>query len=223
VERESEEAGIKFGEAFNVRIHDNQIRNNCGNGVWLDVGSDDVDINHNTIVGNQWQGVMFEISHRAHIFSNQVHDNGLEDDRPCCFGAGIMIANSDGDPPPAGGVVGSVNVHDNTLTGNKHGIIGFDRDRSDAGGIQLRHMDVHDNTVRMDNVVSMVEVTGVVLGTDGPGDPFSAGADNHFENNDYRISAPMSFRWNGSKNWTQWKAAGHDNTGSCALIGGGGC
>jgi parallel beta-helix repeat protein len=78
--------GMKFTQSTGMIIQGNTVRNNNGVGIWADIDSAGMNVSNNTVVGNAYFGIMYEISHGGTITNNQVSGNS---------GSGIYISNSD--------------------------------------------------------------------------------------------------------------------------------
>ncbi len=91
-------AGIKMMKSDGVVFRNNVVADNYAFGLWLDEDLNDATVVNNIARGNAVAGIMFEISHRALIAFNVVHDNNV----------GLMISNA---------TVGK--VFNNTFANNK--------------------------------------------------------------------------------------------------------
>lgn len=72
-----EGGGTKLG--FNgLRVHNNEVRDNNGPGLWLDVDNRNVEVDHNLVVNNAGVGILYEVSQGpARIHRNVVRDTRL--------------------------------------------------------------------------------------------------------------------------------------------------
>jgi parallel beta-helix repeat protein len=77
--------GMKADRALNMIVKNNDAFDNLGQGLWLDISSNDAKIIGNRAIGNSGIGILFEISQRAMIVNNRMALNKE---------AGIWIANS---------------------------------------------------------------------------------------------------------------------------------
>jgi len=125
----------------NSRVHDNACK-----GLWTDGGTHDSVITNNQIYNNWTEGIFIEISSGATITGNTVYGNGFRTNpgsgNGCAWlwGGGITIASSDhteiahnnvygncngitgtqqNRPDGNPGILQSMNVHDNTISGPK--------------------------------------------------------------------------------------------------------
>jgi hypothetical protein len=116
----------------NAYVHDNDCK-----GLWGDINAHDVLIEHNLVVGNLAEGILYEISRDAVIRYNQVHRNGSEG-KGWHWGGGITVAASS-----------DVEVYGNRLSGNYNGITGTQQDRPDSTppAHLLDGLHVHDNLI----------------------------------------------------------------------------
>jgi hypothetical protein len=116
----------------NAYVHDNDCK-----GLWGDINAHDVLIEHNLVVHNLAEGILYEISQDAVIRYNRVHRNGFQA-KGWYWNGGITVASSF-----------NVEVYGNRLSGNYNGITGTQQDRPDSTPPQhlLDHVQVHDNLI----------------------------------------------------------------------------
>jgi hypothetical protein len=95
-------AGIKVLHFDGFVCRNNLVENNYAFGIWMDENLNDATVEKNECRGNLVAGIMFEISHRAHIAYNVVHHNNV----------GLMVSNS---------TKGS--ILSNTFVDNKTGVV----------------------------------------------------------------------------------------------------
>ena len=111
-------AGVKITASDNVVVRDNVVVGNDSNGVWFDVASYNTVIANNGILNNSGYGVQFEISGKGVIAGNVVADNGRD---------GIKISGST-----------NVDVWNNTLVNNHKAQIGiYEDNRTNTNAAQL--------------------------------------------------------------------------------------
>ncbi|MCF8714717.1 right-handed parallel beta-helix repeat-containing protein [Joostella atrarenae] len=89
------------------------VKNNCGNGIWYDVGNEKGEVRNSFIIENQNAGVFYEISYELYAHDNVIVKNGLRS----TFNAWGM----------AGGISLSSSpkclIERNILVGNKEGFV----------------------------------------------------------------------------------------------------
>jgi parallel beta-helix repeat protein len=90
-------AGVKFVTTDWLIWRRNLVEHNYSHGLWVDISSTNATIVNNISRHNQGIGIMFEISHKAIIASNLVHDNAI----------GIIVYNAS-----------SARLYNNTLVNN---------------------------------------------------------------------------------------------------------
>jgi hypothetical protein len=191
------EAGaMKFSNTTRLVFRDNWVHHNNGRGIWTDINNDDVLILNNLVEWNYAAGIAHEISHSAEIRGNTSRYNGLGFSI-WLWGAQILVQNSS-----------DVLVIDNDVTVAAEG----------GDGITV----VNQN--RGEWVAERVTVTGnrithlSAIGQDGVGGACQASQQNRFDGNQY--TAPQNwfkwerFEWCGTVNWNEFRAAGHEATGT---------
>lgn len=94
-------AGIKVLNFDGFVFRDNVVANNYAFGLWLDDNLNDATVVNNQMRGNAVAGIMFEISKRALIAFNTIHDNNV----------GLMVSNST-----------QGRIWNNTFANNKTGV-----------------------------------------------------------------------------------------------------
>ena len=102
------------------------------------------------VYNNAGAGIYHEISHSALIRANTVVGNGRADN-PWLWGAGILVAASDG-----------VEVTGNVVRANGNGIAGIQQNRGSGlyGPHLLSNLWVHDNTVDASGGSGVVQDSG---------------------------------------------------------------
>jgi mannuronan 5-epimerase len=92
-------AGVKLAHTRSPYIADNVFRDNHGSGWWCDLGCSDAVVVRNVARGNVVNGIYYEVSSRALIASNVMHDNARH---------GLKVSSSD-----------HVRIWSNTFIGNR--------------------------------------------------------------------------------------------------------
>ncbi|MFE4228300.1 right-handed parallel beta-helix repeat-containing protein [Arthrobacter sp. NPDC056886] len=204
-----ESGGIKVTRSSST-IANNDISNNLGVGVWVDVAGDGVGITDNKIAGNAADGVRYEISRNGRITGNAVTGNGLALKRGAgtglLTGAGITVNTSS-----------DVTIEKNAVSGNLNGIGIQARPRGEGpwGEYVLKNVVVAGN---------LVDLRGPDTATTGyveagsltrPPDVGSI----RFQSNRYvlkDVTAPK-FKYQGDElDFEGWQGAGNDTVGSVA-------
>jgi len=199
-------SGAKFvSTTGGLIVRKNIVRGNWCNGLWFDTNNRFGTMDSNTVDGNYWSGIIDEVGYNSTLCNNTVTNNGSDP-----LGSAGVTGTS-----PAGIVVANsrdAEVCGNTLSGNNHGITGYDSQRSAPtipsgfGSHDVCGMNVHDNTITQTNA----NRAGGVADNDAAADPYNCG--NVWQNNHYTLGASTRFRWTGNANltWAQWIAAGMD-------------
>ena len=203
-----EAGGTKFVQTQGFIARGNFAHHNDGPGLWWDGDNVGARIVKNQVEDNVADGIFWEISYGAVIDSNNCLRNGFGRTSGS-EGAGILLNTSGG--------LGSDSlvVKNNTLVGNKNGIVALQADRGSGGlGLwQTRNVSVHDNTVQL---IGSTGRHGIDKYS-GTFDPWSAGANNHFEHNTYNLQTAIAnpFIWDQAYlTDAEWRAAGNDVTGT---------
>lgn len=196
-----EAGGAKFVRTRWLTLRDNYVHDNWGHGLWIDIDCWTTLIENNRAENNAAAGIFVEISYVAVIRNNTARGNGY--DASWLDGAGILVNSSP-----------DVEIHGNTLSGNRNGIIALEADRGtgDYGPYIVRNLHVHDNDVD----VSGGGATGIAIyGSGTPTDVFSSTRENRFVHNTYRLGTnPDPFTWNDDRlTEAEWRALGMDVTG----------
>lgn len=89
-----EAGGIKLFDMTDVVIRRSRIHDNQGPGIWFDTDNRAVLIDGNCVVGNDGDGIQYEISYDAVIRENLVGWNARNDKTSWLWGAGILLQNS---------------------------------------------------------------------------------------------------------------------------------
>src|SRR6185295_4962399 len=132
-----EAGGTKFALTRNLVVRNNFVHHNYGPGLGTDINNIDTLYEANTVSDNEQAGIFHEISYRATIRYNTVARNGYAY-HAWLWGAGIQIAASP-----------DVEVHDNTLVDNAHGIAAIQQNRGSGtyGMHSVDNLYVHNNTI----------------------------------------------------------------------------
>jgi parallel beta-helix repeat protein len=110
-------AGIKVIKTDRLVSRNNVFEHNIGNGLWFDASSSNATVKNNVFRANEQIGIMFELSHKANVTGNRISGSP----------AGIMIADSS-----------SIQVHNNTFSGNKKHLIVKDSKRRNRDRAEIR-------------------------------------------------------------------------------------
>ncbi len=90
---DNDTGGLKITASRNVRITNNVIHDNYGDGIWSDVHATNWMISGNTIADNSYNGIHWETSSGATISGNVITGNGAGKGMPM-EGAAIYISSS---------------------------------------------------------------------------------------------------------------------------------
>ncbi len=235
-----EAGGSKFGcgdpnEVVNLTVQGNNIHDNYGNGLWLDINSYGITIVGNTLTNNLFtypsngnqvgDGIVIEISDRCVISNNTLSGNGFTATAPNTssgfyVSAAILIAESP-----------NCEVYANTVTGVQ-GIGMLQQNRTDQctinggstypdgtllcpnGFHQVHDTYIHDNTSTETAQPLNPEIAGLDEDFSDPG-AFTS-ENNRYVHNTYHLPVLEGayFTWfNVLNNKDQWVADGQDTTG----------
>lgn len=184
-----EAGGTKFLRTQNLVIRNNYVHDNHGAGLWTDSDNQGTLYEGNVVVNNYGPGIFHEISFSATIRNNRVEGNALR-----WYEGGILVANSSG-----------VEVSNNTLIGNKGGVVALNQSRESW---VTKNLWVHHN-----NVSYSVGRTGLFAQAN-TGEIYSSW-NNRFDSNTYAVSGlARPFTWSGERTWEEWRAAGQDPNGT---------
>jgi len=148
--------GVNSGSRFTG----NYVHDNFCPGVWYDINAKANEIDHNTIVNNGHEGILYEISQDASIHDNTVTGNGFQTNgiNTCAWlwGGGIVVASSF-----------NIQVYNNTLTNSCSGIGETQQKRTDSTppAHLLQNVDVHNNSISGTGKTGAVEDNGADLST----------------------------------------------------------
>lgn len=204
-----ESGGIKVTRSSST-IANNDISNNLGVGVWVDVAGDGVAITDNKIAGNAACGIRYEISRNGRITGNAVTGNGLALKRGAgtglLTGAGITVNTSS-----------DVTIEKNAVSGNLNGIGIQARPRGNGpwGEYVLKNVVVAENLIDLrgpDTATTGYAESGSLT---RPPDLDSI----RFQSNRYVLkdAAAPKFHFRGDAlDFEGWQGAGNDTVGSVA-------
>jgi len=194
------EAGAtKFVSSHYLIYRSNYVHNNKGKGLWTDIDNIYCTYDGNTITDNDHQGISHEVGYDCVIKNNTVLRNGFQNAGGYA-GAGIGIVSSP-----------NVEIYNNTVSGNAHGIVArmYSRGSGAYGYLEIRNLYVHNNYVTMTTGKS-----GLIQTVNNDGYYTSKG--NRFQNNSYHLNGLSTpFYWNDyQRSSSQWKSYGQDVNGS---------
>lgn len=181
------DGGVKVTLQHNLLISGNQVYNNEGHAIWLDVDNYDTTISNNRVHHNEGPGIMMETSSGATITGNVVWNNGFKF-AVWGWGAGILIASSK-----------DANVYNNTVAWNYAGISVIGQQRPDSPGTTNNY--VHDNIVVSEQQAGGKDRFALFWGQDYAGPLYAGSSNNRGSNNRVYYPAPENqyarFIWNG--------------------------
>jgi hypothetical protein len=203
-------SGAKFvSTTGGTIIRRDTVEGNWCNGLWFDTNNRFGTMDSNVVIGNYWSGIIDEVGYNSKICDNTVTNNGADPQGSAgatgTSPAGIIIANSR-----------DAEVCRNVLSGNTHGITGYDSERAAPpipngfGTHDVCNMNVHNNTVTQTNANRAAGVAD----NDPAADPYNCS--NLWDFNTYFLGVSTRFRWTGNTNltWVQWIAANQDTHSS---------
>jgi parallel beta-helix repeat protein len=190
--------GAKFVSTKGLIVRRNNVHDNQGNGIWLDIDNIKALVENNVATKNSGAGIMTEIGYSTVIRNNTAKGNGYA--RDWVTGAGILIS-----------ATADVEVYGNTVQDNKQGIVAIQQYRTKNGvnySSNLKNLNVHDNTVR----VLAGGVTGLASGV---GDQPYTSRNNRFVHNTYDVGADAkTWTWKSAKrSKREWQSFGNDVNG----------
>jgi hypothetical protein len=191
--------GAKFVNTRWLVVRQNNVHDNQGNGLWMDINNIYALIEDNVSTKNSGAGIMHEIGYDAVIRNNTAKGNGYA--RGWVTGAGILISAS-----------ANVTVYGNTVLDNKQGIVGIQQFRTKDGvdySSNLKNLYVHDNTVR----VPTGGVSGIASSTSNL---TYTSRNNRFVHDSYDMGSDTTpFTWMGSQRTKrEWQGYGNDVSGT---------
>ena len=180
-----EAGGIKITVSDNVIVRNSYVHDNNGPGIWYDISATNGVMENNLVVDNDYAGIFYEVSRGCVIRGNEVRRNGF--DNQYWHGAGILLSDA-----------ADCVVTGNTLEGNRQGVIVLEEMRREHGA--------RNNTVRDNDIDMAIGVTGFA---------HSVPSGSVFELNRYTLhDRDRPFQLDGTRTWSQWRAAGYDTDGS---------
>ena len=183
------DGAVKATLQHNLQLRDNEVYENQGHAIWLDVANIDTTISGNRVHHNEGPGIMMETSSGATISGNAVWNNGFSA-ATWGWGAGILVASSKG-----------ADVSGNTVAWNYAGISVIGQQRPDSPGTTDNY--VHDNIVVEDQQAAGKDRFGLFWGQDYSGPLYATASNNRGSNNRFYYPAPENqyarFIWNGYK------------------------
>lgn len=189
----------------------NNVHDNKGVGVWVDVDGKGVTIDSNTIANNAADGIRYEISYDGIIKNNTVTGNGyglLRGGGTSLYAvAGINVNTSS-----------NVEIFGNTVSNNENGIGLQMRNRGSGkyGAWLLVNCKVHNNIVTMKTGTTYGEgASGLVQNVSD--NSYFTSQGNSFYDNSYFLDSLTAkrFAWNNTYNTAAtWRADGQDVNGS---------
>ena len=156
------------------------------------------------MISNYKDGIRYQWSHAGTISTNTLKDNDQNPKSGCTpNGREITVADSD-----------HVSVTGNTITSNCAGITlsGFQPNETIVPVDDV----VTDNTTTYSRSGVVANAIGGIDGINGAKSPlFHPANNNYYDYNTYHFNSTSllnlkNWMWNGSKNWSQWRAAGQD-------------
>ena len=202
-----EAGGIKVTRSSST-ISNNDVSNNLGVGVWIDLAGDGVAIADNKIGGNAACGIRYEISRNGRIVGNRVTGNGLALKRGAgtglLTGAGITVNTSS-----------DVTIQNNAVDGNLNGIGVQSRSRGNGpwGKYVLEKVVVEGNVINLS--APTTSTTGYVESGAPRREPDLGGV--RFQGNRYILDDADAHKFNfngGTLDFKSWQNAGNDTTGA---------
>jgi len=182
--------GVKIANPRSVTFAGNTVYGNHGNGLWLDVPTNDQDIvvKDNRVHHNDGNGIRVEVTTNIEIYGNKVWENGWPG------GGGITI-----------GASSDVSVHDNVVAWNENGIrimnpIRTDKHPDEGYYDYVRNNLVASNTIVMEDRLASSRALAWLKQWSG-GNLYNSGADNRGLDNRYYYPKPEAltkrYQWTG--------------------------
>jgi hypothetical protein len=134
-----EGAGTKWTFTKRLAVTNNYVHDNYGTGLWTDAQNLDTVYDGNTVINNNYNGILHEISYHAIIRNNVCSGNGFY--QAWAFGAQILVQNSR-----------DVEIYGNRIEvavdhGNGIELLQGNRDADDLGPWPTKNNYVHHNTI----------------------------------------------------------------------------
>jgi hypothetical protein len=198
--------GAKIASSARVKFIGNFVHDNHGIGLWGDIDDTGFLFEGNRVIGNDYYGIMYEISYGAVMRDNDVAGNGQHG--PFGTAAQIYVSNSQ-----------SVEVVRNRVEVGPDGGNGIQMIYADRGGGSLGPYDARDNVVHDNTIVHHGR------GKDGIAIYFNhrvaAGWSNRWNGNHYQVTDPGYPYWRigaADYTWTQLQRAGFEAQGTLSVI-----
>ena len=191
--------GAKIVRGSHLTFRGNYVHDNAGAGLWTDWDNVYVTYEGNRLERNTGAGIFHEASADAVIRNNRFVGNGtLAAGKSLWWSADLLLNDSR-----------NTEIYGNDIVAGVHGIglVDTDRGSSSLGFLEIRNVNVHDNTVRMP--------PGGRSGMVGSRSAAYTTANNHFDRNSYQLVDPSQpgWEWNGSRSWAGWQSVGQDVSG----------
>jgi hypothetical protein len=198
--------GSKIIKSSHLTFRGNKVHHNYGPGLWCDTENVHVLYEKNTLAHNAGPGIFHEASGKAIIRNNTFRRNAtLTAHKSVWWGADLYLNDSK-----------NTSIYGNSITSARNGIglVDVDRGSSAYGKLEIRNVNVHDNTIRIP--------AGGSNGLVGNRSEAFTDANNRFARNAYFVTDPGAdhWEWRGSRTWTEWRALGHDTNGAVRQIAG---
>jgi parallel beta helix pectate lyase-like protein len=197
--------GTKFsGGTKGLIVRRNKVHDNYGAGLWWDSFNRDAQVYDNVIYNNSNWGILWENSYGgAKFHGNTLTNNALGGTNKFFNNVQLLISCSDAS-------TGGIEIYQNTIDGTAYPLVLLNHS---GHPLRTRNVYVHDNVITL-------RATTTRMGGRAVNDLvelFSAGANNRFVHNTYRVpdtSGPY-WAWKGSVSltWAQWRTYGFDQTG----------
>jgi parallel beta helix pectate lyase-like protein len=209
--------GTKWTNFHDYAVQYCWFDNNYGSGCWFDGSNYNILIQENVMDTNRHWGVFYEISGGGTtIKRNYLNGNGFGGGNSIFNEPQILVSTCDGQS--LAGSFPSIEVQQNQLIGSTMAIYLIDTAGHITGGYPAtRSVHVHDNDVTFTTTAN----NRVGAGGNTTSDQIFS-RDNTFEDNHYHsLNVALEYwNWTGTtpgigatKNWTEWKAYGHDQPG----------
>jgi hypothetical protein len=193
--------GVKISNPQTVTFAGNTVYDNRGNGLWLDVPTEDqvLVVRDNRVHHNDANGIRSEVTDDdVQIYGNTVWENGWGSQR--LNGAGISVNASQNN-----------HVYDNVVAWNKNGIRVMNPRRTDVHPDEteydyVNNVEVDHNDILMDRPPEGAYALGWVQ-TNRVGNLYDPAADNRGHDNRYWYPVPEGFRTATPGTWISPRSA----------------
>ena len=202
-----EAGGAKFSSVTGLVVSANNVHDNNGPGLWVDIDSMNTLIEGNTVTSNYGgAGIQYEISYQGIIRYNTVRYNYAPNGGWWMWGAQILIQNS-----------GSDQVYGNTVDvlptqGNAIGIIHQNRGSGPYGPRLAINNTVHNNVIITRQ--SPQGASGLVADWDVQNE--LANGHNQFDYDTYHVSDVTQYQWAWGQGftWSGFQQLGQETHGT---------